>query len=263
MGGHFQFRWMLPVLLLIYCAFPFSARAGAAPDPHAQLRDILQRPLYSAWRSRELPESNPQAEVSSHTFDQWLRYVSKKIDDFWDWLFPHKDEKQAASTGWGMLPGFLYGVGWIIAIGGAAVIVILIIQILRSSQVVTSTAHILSRQQIQQAMETGDALALNSSEWLDEAHRLAADQNFRMVYRALYLALLSGLHSAGKIDHNPNRTNWTYVQNYRGPQTERDLFSNLTDLFDRIWYGHKNAGSENLPQLRQTVRILIGSGEQT
>ncbi|HEY1684659.1 MAG TPA: DUF4129 domain-containing protein [Tepidisphaeraceae bacterium] len=255
------------LVILFWCAQamannPVPAPAPAsAQDAHAQLNEILHRPMYSAWRLRELHDT-PTEDTDHRTSDRWLRYLSKKIEAIRDWFFPSKDDDKETerSSGIGVLPHLLKGAAWIITIVGLGFILVLIIQMIRGNNVTGVSAHILSRQQIQKAMEAGDALALNSSEWLDEAQRLAADQNFRMVYRALYLALLSGLHSAGKIDHNPNRTNWTYVQNYRGPGDERDHFSKLTDLFDRVWYGHKNPGSENLSQLRETVRTLTRTG---
>jgi hypothetical protein len=249
------------LVFLFFSSLSLGADVAAPNDPHAQLDQILHRPLYSAWRLRE-GRDLPEVETRHRRVDSWLRYLSDKIDEFWQWLFPEQKSSTQPSdyATSGFLPKLLKVTAWTITIIGLGFIAVLLVKILRGSDVAGLSAHILSRQQIQQAMESGDALALKSAEWLDEAQRLAADQNFRMVYRALYLALLSGLHSAGKIDHNPNRTNWTYVQNYRGPGTERDLFSQLTDLFDRIWYGHKNAGSENLPKLREDVRILIGSG---
>ena len=91
---------------------------------------------------------------------------------------------------------------------------------------------------------------------MGEADRLAAEQDFRAVYRALYLALLSGLHTAGKIEHSLTRTNWTYVQRYRGPGEERQTFGDLTALFDRVWYGRKPADGNDLPTIQQKVATL-------
>jgi Domain of unknown function (DUF4129) len=119
-----------------------------------------------------------------------------------------------------------------------------------------NTARVLSQEQIREAMESGNALALDSSQWMEQARRLAGEQDFRAVYRALYLALLSGLHAAGKIEHNRNRTNWVYVAHYRGPAPERARFSELTELFDRVWYGRKTAQEDNLDQLRVDVAML-------
>ena len=108
-----------------------------------------------------------------------------------------------------------------------------------------------------QALAEGEALAFQSPEWLDEADRLAAEREFRAVYRALYLALLSGLHAANKIDFRKTRTNWTYVRGYRGPEPEKAAFTSLTALFDRVWYGEQPAAHSSIPDLRRRVAWLL------
>jgi Domain of unknown function (DUF4129) len=91
---------------------------------------------------------------------------------------------------------------------------------------------------------------------MQQVARLEDEKNFRAMYRALYLALLAGLHAAGKIDHHRNRTNWAYVQHFRGPGEERDLFGDLTGLFDRVWYGHKLQERRDFGELRSAVTRL-------
>ena len=80
---------------------------------------------------------------------------------------------------------------------------------------------------------------------------------FRAVYRALYLALLSGLHAANKIDFRKTRTNWTYVRGYRGPEPEKVTFTSLTALFDRVWYGEQPAAQSSIPEVRRRVAWLL------
>jgi Domain of unknown function (DUF4129) len=254
-------RRLLPVCLLLLCVCSPTIAASARDDPHVQLDQILHRPLYRAWRLRE-EGGLSDVDAPRTPFASWLNYASNKIDDFYNWLFPATTAStQPVEYGRGeLLLDVLKIAGWVAATAGVLFIAVVIAKLIVASRMPASMAQILSRQQIHDALEAGNALALNSSQWLDEAQRLAEDQNFRAVYRALYLALLSGLHSAGKIDHNPNRTNWTYVQHYRGPMQERDLFGRLTDLFDRVWYGHKPVTDQNLPKLRDDVRTLVGTG---
>ena len=162
-----------------------------------------------------------------------------------------------------MLPSILKILAWAVAIAAVVVIIFFTVKSASRSSGQAMTEHILSRQQVEAALESGNALALGASQWLDEAQRLAAEQDFRAVYRALYLALLSGLHSAGKIEHTRNRTNWTYVQLYRGPDEERAIFGHLTEVFDRVWYGRRAAPEQSsLEELRSKVAMLTRSGRQ-
>ena len=194
-------------------------------------------------------------------FKQSLRNIGHAISDFLDWIF--KSRTNSSSSRFAVspsLPTILRIVFWLV-IGGALIFVaIFLVRIIGKTQIAIPVANILSRRQVHQAMESGDALALDSKQWMDEAGRWAAEQNFRATYRALYLALLSGLHTLGKIEHSRNRTNWAYVQQYLGPTGERAMFADLTQLFDHVWYGHKSAVGSDLEQLRNHVALLTRNG---
>ena len=118
--------------------------------------------------------------------------------------------------------------------------------------------RVLSRQGVRRALDEGEALAMSSPQWIREAERLAGTKDFRAVYRALYLALLSGLHRGGKIDFRPTRTNWTYVARFGGPPQERQSFHDLTTIFDDVWYGSRPAGPHTIELLRDQVVRLVG-----
>jgi hypothetical protein len=157
----------------------------------------------------------------------------------------------------------LKAVAWTVAVLATLILLGLIVNLFRQRKGPAAAATVLSRTEIHDALEAGDALALNSSQWATEARRLAAEKDFRAVYRALYLALLAGLHGLGKIDFNRNRTNWTYVQRYRGPDEERATFGELTGLFDHVWYGLANAERHDIDQLQQRIAALTAAGGKT
>jgi hypothetical protein len=193
---------------------------------------------------------------------QWLKHALRPIRDFLKWIFSSRSGGPSMPTvNSGALSSMLKFLAWAVVGVVAIFLAILLIRTVRAGPTQTTIANVLSREQVQAAMESGDALALGTGQWLDESRRLAAEQDFRAVYRALYLALLSGLHRAGKIEHDRNRTNWTYVRHYHGPAPERDQFSDLTELFDRVWYGRKQAEGSSLEQLRLNVETLVGGRE--
>jgi hypothetical protein len=229
---------------------------AADRDAHAQLQQILNGSQYTAWRLRQ------EGEMSAPASGKWSQFVDEQIEKIREFIDTHFQKKRtnAASSpiparGGNSLPTFLHLAAWVIV--GAIVIYLAVVLFkiigLRPS---ANVARVLSQEQIREAMESGNALALDKSQWMEQARRLAGEQDFRAMYRALYLALLSGLHAAGKIEHNRNRTNWIYVEHYRGPAPERARFSELTELFDRVWYGRKPAEGGNLDQLRLDVAML-------
>lgn len=234
-----------------------SAPPPVAENSRQHLQEILDRPQFQAWR-RRLAEKDFDERDLSLPQSKWLE---KKMKAFTDWLASllrrearKSIPRQPGSSS--VLPTVLEMLAWGTVIIGVVTLLVLLVLVLMRKRTGPATARILSRQQIETAMETGDALAMDAGQWMSEADRLAAEQNFRAVYRALYLALLSGLHSLGKIEHRQSRTNWTYVQRYRGPGEERQTFSELTDLFDRVWYGRFTAGAADLPVLQQKVADL-------
>lgn len=219
--------------------------------------------MYREWQLRQ-DEDLPQVDVGmSARMQNLIHRMSRGIHDFFDWLFrSRRNPALSRGGGWAGMGGVLKTIGWTVLALAVLFIVVLIVRIVSQSSGGASSAVVLSRRQVREALEAGDALAMGSAQWLDEARRLAAEQNFRAVYRAMYLALLSGLHSAGKIEHSRNRTNWTYVQQYRGSSDERLTFGELTDLFDHVWYGREEAAAAgtDLDQLRRKVATLTGAG---
>ena len=156
------------------------------------------------------------------------------------------------------LPAVLKVLGYVI-IGVVAVFVVFIVwRILQERHGSRAQAAVLSREQVREALDSGSALALDTPQWLVEADRLAREGDFRAVYRALYLALLSGLHSRGKIDFRRSRTNWTYVRRFRGEGQQRSVFAALTERFDRVWYGLKRGDESSLPTVKRQVASLLG-----
>lgn len=247
------------VLLL---AGPRAAQCAGAPaaDPHQQLQQILHRPMYQAWRSRELGGQAPNVKVPSRLRD----WVSKPFTWIRDWLkrlFWRRSNGGPGNSGLSSsLPVILKLLAWIAVTLAVVFCAIIVFRLINPSGGAANHANVLSREQVHDALQSGDALALGTAQWMDEARRLAMERNFRAVYRALYLALLSGLHAAGKIEHSRNRTNWTYVNQYRGPAIERTTFSELTELFDRVWYGRKEPEGANLEDLQNQINSLTAGG---
>jgi len=265
-------------LLCLLCVRGVSLSAGAAQppadsggtgrpaaqDPNETLERILDQPLYQRWRlRRERQQADAVRAGLVKSVQEMVAHWWRKLADFLNrllrWMRP---SPRPRGGGWGLasvggLAGLLEYLAWLVIAGLAVFLAVLGFRYVWGRRPARQGARILSREQVGKALQQGEALALDEEEWLAEADRLAAQGNFRAVYRALYLALLSGLHDARKIDFRRNRTNWVYVRRYRGPEEERGAFADLTELFDRAWYGLKPPAGASLAELRSTVDSLI------
>lgn len=244
---------------------PFAAGAAAArdagarglsgPAAHRLLINILRQPIYHRWELRQRAPKPWLSGAAHWTARQWREFLK--------WLNFHWDGAHHGALGrppgypntHGPLVEFLH----IAAFAGIAIVLAAVAVMLsrRRRTRPNRGRNVRPTVAVKTALQTGDALALDSQGWMNEAGRLASQQNFRLMYRALYLALLSGLHTRGAIQFNRNRTNWMYVRAYRGTADQRQEFAVLTTLFDRVWYGLHETGAPPLDELRGRIGRLV------
>ncbi|MBC7721785.1 MAG: DUF4129 domain-containing protein, partial [Pedobacter sp.] len=77
-----------------------------------------------------------------------------------------------------------------------------------------------------------------------------AKNNYRIAIRLLYLQTLKLLTDSDLIDWKINKTNTTYVQELSGHQQQYS-FAQLTNYFDKAWYGETNIEAAEFDQLKQ------------
>jgi hypothetical protein len=268
---------MLPLLLMnVSAGYGFASNESSPQqvkkvgekltDPKSDLESILERPLYQQWQLRDRPEEeivdeNPWFRESLKALGEMIRDSLKTIFDTLGDLFARDDDTPPIDFGWDRITvvGLLKVLAWIFLEGA---ILILLLLLFRSAlwRGRLAKPKVLSRHEIRHALALGDALAQDSDAWFEEAKRLSRNEDFRGLYRALYLALLSGLHMAEKIDYRPNRTNWTYVNRFRGDENEVKLFARLTSLFDDVWYGRIDPGNRSIDDLKGEVTTLLRKG---
>ncbi len=240
------------------------SRAQTFVHPHRQLRHILAQPPFQQWRWREKAQASPLHNPLEQA-------ISKQWDRFVKWLrrifFRHHHQRPIAGGNFSGPPfsiaTFLEIMGWIVGILLVVGILMVLFRWWPAAKTKSKSASsALSRNSIGQAMEQGDALAMASDSWMSAAQQFGSEGNFRAMYRAMYLSLLSGLHQAGKIRFRRNRTNWYYVHDFHGQMPERQLFGTLTDLFDHVWYGRKLYPGLSADTLRQQIHLLCTKIDQ-
>ncbi|MGC8559169.1 MAG: DUF4129 domain-containing protein [Phycisphaerae bacterium] len=265
-------------LMLIVMTILCLGAAPAPPNPatplvsHQRLEKILGLPGYHRWQKPLRVRTNDQNFLSrflrnvDHRIGsiispliKWLRAELHKLT-----LHKHKFHKttvhsKSGRSDFAALTGAMGRVLLIflavIAAGLIAWIAWTLIQQKRGPKMATAPAT--PPINVKRAMDEGDALAQSSDEWMNLAAELGSAGDWRMAYRAMYLALLSSLHAAGRINFRKSLTNRAYVARYRGPAEERRTFSALTELFDRVWYGHKPVPAEVRADVDAQMKSLL------
>ncbi len=266
---------------------PASPAAPAAPVPVAldndavqtareQLRTIRYDPRFHRWQ-RRVPATrngaNAHGNDATSAGPSPLDRVSRTLKDFFRWLIgpsaPNPGTPPAGQSGAGGAPGvsppweaMLRFMGWtVLAVVAASIIYAMWA---RRHLHRRSAAAPVTREQLNTALQQGDALAADAPAWNRHARALVGEGDLRLAYRAAYLALLSGLHHAGRIHYRKQRTNFTYVAGYRGPDAQRIRFAGLTDAFNDCWYGHRAPNAQRFATLeRDTGELLREAGQQS
>lgn len=252
-----------PALTSTPAAAQSPPAAQVPSDPHAHLQQVMQDPLFSRWQRRQERAATPQSQTDwiirvEQWADSWADAIENQLNTLLRWLFRSRNPSPApttSNTGF-EFADFLKIAGWVLLGAVALMLIFIAIKMLCESRTPVERPR-LNRKQIRKALEEGEALATDSEQWLDEARNLAQEQDLRLAYRAVYLALLSGLHRSRKIDFRTSRTNWTYVQHYRGDDAQRETFANLTSVFDDTWYGLHAPDQHAFPKLQQQVTSLL------
>lgn len=239
-----------------------SAATPSTEDAYQQLDEVMRDPMFQRWQLRQKRSQNDGEKFEA----SWLDAIGTLIGDWIGrWFERWFDSQEPPSTkppslfeSLGVMMTALKVIG-VVLIGALLVFfAYTVFKLLREAER-RPAKHILSRQQVREALETGEALAMESDQWLQEVDRLVAERDMRVAFRALYLSLLSGLHSARRIDFRRNRTNWVYVHRFRGGEDDRQDFGQLTRMFDDAWYGLDTTGLPPIENLkRQITRLLAG-----
>lgn len=271
---------MTTMLTSLLVLFAVGASAEVEPVPAVtspaeakQIADrVMQKPLYHRWELRQKrAESISQTGETTWSkraerLQDWLLDHTQWISNVWEWIVdwwnswferPQKSGASGTAKGFGSL---LHWAGWMLVAVVVGSLLLLLYRLWMTTRLEGKQARVLSRRQIRDALHSGEALAMSSSDWLAEGEKWASEKDRRLVYRALYLGLLSGLHSQGRIDFRRNRTNWVYVSRFRGSEDLRSEFASLTSLFDDVWYGGNEATEHGIDPVKAQVKRLLEAG---
>ncbi len=234
-----------------------------ADEAAAQLRDVMNDPLFSRWERRQ-QRADPGQQTDMSWLEERVEAMADSVGDFFEWLFerdrqttpPSGGATGGGGGGWFEIGSLFKLMGWVLLIVCVLLIVWALIGRVRWNAVSVGQAA-PDRQTLDRALDTGDALVASSAAWADHAGQLAGEQDLRQAFRAMYLALLSGLHAGGAIRFRPQRTNWTYADGFNGSDAHRATFRQLTSVFDDVWYGQQQPDTSSFATIRRDVDGLL------
>jgi len=143
---------------------------------------------------------------------------------------------------------FLYGIGIFCAGLGIYVLALRLGQERSKRLISTSGASQVS-------------LRLNSREWLSEADKLVAAQDWRSACRSLYMACLRLLDESAVVAFNPTRTNIEYYYALSGNSSIQKVFRKLANLVDAFWFGDRVATGEDFDTCKHLLNEIQTSIE--
>ncbi len=83
-----------------------------------------------------------------------------------------------------------------------------------------------------------------AEDWAERAEQYAAAMEWREAVHCLYWAAIVLLESKRAWRHNPTRTPREYVRLLKPGSTQRERLRGLTQIFERVWYGLRDADGE-------------------
>lgn len=98
-------------------------------------------------------------------------------------------------------------------------------------------------------------------EWLTLAESFEREGRYREAVRALYLACLLKFDERNVARFMRGQTNWEHLARIESsPRLPADLdFRSATQSFDRIWYGHKVRGQEDVGDFKDWYGRITGA----
>lgn len=111
-----------------------------------------------------------------------------------------------------------------------------------------------ARQQLQIALSSGavqfSAWEREANDWASEADARAANREWRDAVHCLYWAAIVRLEAKRAWRHNPARTPREYVRLLQQGSPQQSALRGLTGIFERVWYGLRDAESQDYDRAR-------------
>ncbi len=99
-----------------------------------------------------------------------------------------------------------------------------------------------------------------ATDWAKQAEEFADDGEWREAVHCLYWAAIVSLESRRAWRHNPTRTPREYVRLLKPGSAQQKGLRELTRMFERVWYGLREARAEEYAEARGLYEALASGG---
>ncbi len=214
------------------------------------LQAILARPEFQFNQLKREPVQWPSRYLN------WFSWLLKKIALALSRIFGGRRKwLKASKTGPGLLawltnPWITYGLISALAIA-------MLVLLAKFGQSLTCNEKEGEALLQQGLLNLPDSLRESPGYWSKQADFLISQGKNREAFRSLYLALLVGFHRLNYIDFHRCRTNWNYLTHFRGDPQAKNLFQEMTQRFDLVWYGSHSPDPAEYQRYKQAIRGVL------
>ena len=100
---------------------------------------------------------------------------------------------------------------------------------------------------------------ITAEDLIKAASDLARAGDYRLAIRRAYIALLYELEQRGKLRLHRSKTNRDYLRALSGEPTIYPPVADLTNAYERVWYGHARAVSDDYAGFIARYREVVGT----
>jgi len=235
-----------------------------------EITETLDNPRF-AWRMPR-PENEDKGVIESFFEDAWeavtgaLNPIGKWIGDFFDWirkgLSPADDGTQTSLPDFTKWNGLLIIVAIVLALVALGIGIWFIWRRGRRKPIEAEAATLVAVPDL----TSEDLLAneLPQDEWLRIAREKAANGDYRLALRALFLAGLAGLGERNLVSLARHKSNLEYERELarksrNDPELTHPFHENVTD-FERVWYGDYSIDPDGLAAFEKNLNRLLSIG---
>ena len=215
-----------------------EGRAGPISDQSWEERRRLLDDVYENREFRNLKEKKTAA---------WKTYLEEFFKSLGNWLREHLGPLGPILPGkWSQF--ILYG--FILLLGG-----VILVWILRS---VGPIGWRWKQHKLKPVREVTTP-EKDWAAWREEARSKANQGAFREAIRSLFVSALMEGHQKGWWIYEPEATNREHLAQVEGPMERRRALLDLTDLYERSWYGLGHPGLEEFHQCESWLQQMGGA----
>jgi hypothetical protein len=210
-------------------------RIGAELDGGANASGEFGRARSEAATVLARPEFHRQEELT------WWDRLSRRLSGWIDRLFDGLQRTgERAPWIWPLVEWLFFG-------GAAVGLVIFLVRT-------------LDRQRLRVAMQgaplASTAWDREATDWAKLAEQYAGDGEWRDAVHCLYWAAIVSLESRRAWRHNPTRTPREYLRLLKPGSAQQRGLRGLTRIFERVWYGLRDAKPEEYDEARRLYEAL-------